>query len=382
MPATPYPPSDGEERAPKGAGLTRRSVRPSRGAPGGLESDAKGRKRAGRKLISQAVRQVNMAPGEPRAPPVEADGPRPCSLCGSVHRIVDPLRSETHCAECGLVFDSSELVSDGPTTAPEASTEGSGRGIGPFVRPGGPRRSLGSTLSLARDGQGHRLAWRRRYEFQHLRRVMQRQTARISDAALERSPAHGEIIAAGERLGLPAVVVDEADRVFREAREAGVFRGRGLPACVGAAVYAACRRFMIPRTLGEVSTAVSARRSEVGRTFKMVHRGVRLPIPSVGTKAFLARYAQELALSSEVRATVESMLDATREDPELSGLSPHGLVAALIYLAAERNGEHRSRAQVARVSRVTEVTLRSTCRLLEKVWADAPKDAATPTAGA
>ncbi|HTT16436.1 MAG TPA: hypothetical protein VMH49_03650 [Thermoplasmata archaeon] len=323
-----------------------------------------------------------MAPSDARAPEPAADGSRPCSLCGSVHRIVDPVRSETHCAECGLVFDASELVSDGPVTNPEAASEGSGRGIGPFVRPGGPRRSLGSTLSLARDGQGRRLAWRRRYEFQHLRRVMQRQTARVADASVDRSPAHGEILAAGERLGLPEVVVDEADRVFRQGREAGVFRGRGLAACVGAAVYASCRRYMIPRTLGEVSTAVGARRSEVGRTFKMVHRGARLAIPSIGTKAFLARYAQELALSSEVRATVESMLDATREDPELSGLSPHGLVAALIYLAAERNGEHRSRAQVARVSSVTEVTLRSTCRLLEKVWPAPPGEIPAPSAGA
>ena len=305
--------------------------------------------------------------GTRAAPPGDGGSP-PCPMCHSTHRIVDVVRSETHCAECGLVFDSSELVNDAPPVVPVPTSESSGRGIGPFVRPGGARRPLGSTLSLGRDGQGRRLDWRRRYEFQHLRRVMQRQTSRVGDVSAERSPTHGEIRAAGERLGLPEVVIDEAERVFREARQAGVFRGRGLPACVGAAVYAACRRYMIPRTLGEVSTAVSARRSEVGRTFKMVHRGARVDIPSIGTKAFLARYAQELALSSEVRSTVEGMLEATREDPELSGLSPHGLVAALIYLAAERNGEHRSRAQVARVSNVTEVTLRSTCRLVEKLY--------------
>ncbi len=266
-----------------------------------------------------------------------------------------------------------------PSLPKSQGGEGSGRGIGPFVSPGGPRRSLGSTLSLSRDGQGRRLDWRRRYEFQHLRRVMQRQTARVADGSLERSPALGEILLAGERLGLPEVVVAEAGRIFREARDRGLFRGRGLEACVGSAVYAACRRFTIPRTLGEVSTAVAARRSEVGRTFKMVQRGASIPIPGVGTKAFLARYAQELALSSEVRTTVETMLDSTRDDPELSGLSPHGLVAALIYLAAERHGEHRSRAQVARVSNVTEVTLRSTCRLLEKSW---PQGSSAPAAGA
>jgi transcription initiation factor TFIIB len=289
-------------------------------------------------------------------------------MCKSTHRIVDPIRSETHCAECGLVFDSSAIMSTPPPPPEIAGSEGSGRGIGPFVAPGGARRSLGSTLSLSRDGQGRRLDWHRRYEFQHLKRVMQRQTARVADGPLERSPARSEIQMAGDRMGLPAVVVAEAEHVYRESKNRGLFRGRSLPASVGACIYAACRRYSIPRTLGEVASVVGTHRSEVGRTFKVVQRGSGLTIPGVGTKAFLGRYAEQLALSPRVRSTVEAMLDRAREDPELSGLSPHGLVAALIYLAAERNGERRSRAQVARVSSVTEVTLRSTSRLVERLW--------------
>ena len=294
--------------------------------------------------------------------------PASCPLCGSAHRIVDPVLSETHCAECGLVFDGTPIIATAPPPAEAGAAEGSGRGIGPFVAPGVTRRSLGSTLSLTRDGQGKRLGWHRRYEFQHLKRVMQRQTSRTIDGPLDRSAARGEILTAGESLGLPAVVLAEAEHVYRESKVRGLFRGRSLPASVGACLYAACRRFSIPRTLGEVANSVGARRSDVGRTFKVVQRGSGLPIPGVGTKAFLTRYAQELALSPRVRSTVETMLDEAREDPELSGLSPHGLVAALIYIAAEQNGEHRSRAQVARVSSVTEVTLRSTSRLVEKVW--------------
>jgi transcription initiation factor TFIIB len=289
-------------------------------------------------------------------------------MCKSTHRIVDPVRSETHCAECGLVFDDSDLVTSPPPIAETPGSDGSGRGIGPFSRPGEVKRTLGSTLSLTRDGQGRRLDWHRRYEFQHLKRVMIRQTSRASDGVLERTPAHAEILLSGEKLGLPGVVLAEAEVVYRESKIRGLFRGRSLPASVGACLYAACRRFSLPRTLGEVASAVGAKRSEVGRTFKVVHRGSGLAIPGVGTKAFLTRYAQELALSPRVRSTVEAMLDEARDDPELSGLSPHGLVAALIYLAAEQNGEHRSRAQVARVSSVTEVTLRSTSRLVEKVW--------------
>ncbi len=300
-------------------------------------------------------------------------------MCKSTHRISDPVRSEVCCAECGLVFEAGELLATPPPLSDSPSSDGSGRGIGPFARPGGTRRTLGSTLSLARDGQGKRLDWHRRYEFQHLKRVMQRQTARVADGPLDRSPARSEIAQAAERMGLPPVVLAEAEEIYRESKVRGLFRGRSLPASVGAVVYAACRRYSIPRTLGEVASAVGARRSEVGRTFKVVQRGSGVAVPGVGTKAFLARYAQELALSPKVRSNVEAMLDAARDDPELSGLSPHGLVAALIYLAAEKNGERRSRAQVARVTTVTEVTLRSTSRILERIWGPEPRPAHPPT---
>jgi transcription initiation factor TFIIB len=301
-------------------------------------------------------------------------------MCGSSHRIVDPVQSETHCAECGLVFSPVEILATAPPPPESGTSDGSGRGIGPFVPPGGTKRALGSTLSLARDGQGKRLDWHRRYEFQHLKRVMQRQTQRTLEGGLDRSPARNEIVSGGEKLGLPSIVLAEAEHVYREAKVRGLFRGRSLPATVGACLYAGCRRYSIPRTLGEVAAAVGSRRSEVGRTFKVVQREAGLSIPGVGTKAFLNRYAEELALSPKVRSTVETWLDEAREDAELSGLSPHGLVAALIYLAAEKNGERRSRAQVARVSSVTEVTLRSTSRLVEKIWGAHPAGS-EPSAG-
>ncbi|HTT74309.1 MAG TPA: transcription initiation factor IIB family protein [Thermoplasmata archaeon] len=308
------------------------------------------------------------APGSGVTGPSVAVERPACPMCGSAHRIVDPVRSETVCAECGLVFSSGEILATAPLPTEPGASDGSGRGIGPFATPGTGKRTLGSTLSLARDGQGKRLDWHRRYEFQHLKRVMQRQTQRAADAGSDRSPAHGEIHATGEKLGLPPVVLAEAEHVYREAKNRGLFRGRSLPASVGACLYAGCRRYSIPRTLGEVAAAVGSRRSEVGRTFKVVQREAGVSIPGVGTKAFLTRYAEELALSPRVRSTVEAWLEEAREDPELSGLSPHGLVAALIYLAAEKNGERRSRAQVARVSSVTEVTLRSTSRLVERLW--------------
>lgn len=220
-------------------------------------------------------------------------------------------------------------------------------------------------MSGSRDGQGRPLDWRTRYTFQHLKRVMYRQTARAVDGVLDRSQARAEIDLVGQRMELPAVVLQEAERMYRECKARGVFRGRNLPSSVGATLYAACRRYSIPRTLGEVARGAGASRSEVGRVFKLLRRTIEIGVPTIGAKAFLTRYAEELALSQSVRSTVEAMLEEVDQSPEVSGISAHGLVAALIYLASERAGERRSRAQVARVSAVTEVTLRSTSRLLE-----------------
>ncbi len=265
------------------------------------------------------------------------------------------------------MFESAQLVAAPPPSAPDAQSDGSGRGIGPFSTSADTKSTLGSTLTLTRDGQGRRLDSRRRYEFQHLKRVMQRQTSRGPQSPVLRAPARSEIATASERLSLPPIALTEAERIFREAKLRGLSRGRALEACVGAAIYAACRVYSIPRTLTEVSEAAGCSRTDVGRAFKVLHRASVLRIPSIGMKGFLARYAEELALSPVVRSTVESMLDEAQRNPELSGLSPHGLVAAMICLAADQHGERRSRAQVARVSAVTEVTLRSTRRILERV---------------
>lgn len=305
-------------------------------------------------------------PPEDRAPARSPDASA-CPLCGATRRVVDAASLEEHCAECGLVFTGAELVTPGPKPSELEGPGRGGRGIGPFVPAGSPRHQLGSTLNTRRDGQGKPLAWHRRYEFQHLKRVMQRQTSRSAEGPFDRSLARPALAQCAERLTLPPVVVAEAERIFRDAKHAGAFRGRNLASCVGATLYAACRRFLLPRTLGEIAKAAGARRAEVGRAFKVVQRTVPTPIPSLGTKAFLHRYAEELALSGPVRSSVEEMLDEAYKNPELSGFSPHGLVAALIYLASERHGERRSRAQVARVSAVTEVTLRSTSRLVERL---------------
>lgn len=316
-------------------------------------------------MLAHAVTREGLAPPHP------PDAAGRCTNCGSTQRVVDPGNSELHCADCGLVFDPGLVVDDVSPREPGQPTDG-GRGIGPFVAPGTPRHHLGSTLGGRRDGRGRTLDAAHRNYYGHLKWLMDREVSRRSETSLERSPAREVLARMAATLSLPPVVATESERLFQEGSLRGAFRGRSLSSSCGAALYAACRQFGLPRTLGEVSKGLALKRSEVGRAFKALARTLGSPPPSVNLHAYLQRYAEELALTPQVRSTVESMLREVHEHPEVSGLSPHGVVAALIFLASEQHGDPRPRTRVARVGSVTEVTLRSTSRLLTRLLAETP----------
>lgn len=202
---------------------------------------------------------------------------------------------------------------------------------------------------------------------------MDREVSRRGDNLLERSPARESLARAASELSLPPIVLAESERLFREGSARGIFRGRSLAASSGASLYGACRRYGVPRSLGEISKAVGLRRSDVGRAFKALSRGLEIPLPAVNLQSYLQRYAQELALSPQVRTNVEALLQSASDHPEVSGLSPQGVVAALIYVASEKHGEPRSRTRVAKVGSVTEVTLRSTSRVLTRLMPELEK---------
>ena len=302
-----------------------------------------------------------------------------CPACRSARRVLDPRTREAHCADCGLVFSGSELVNYPSPVNPNGGT-GGGRGIGPSVEVHGTRRDLGTTLSGSRDARGNPLPASTRLHYGHLGWMMRREVTRGSQRKSENPEVIEAIGRAASRMDLPPVVKVEAARVFHEGSVRGLFRGRSLPASVGAALYTACRSYRMPQTLVEVSEAVGVRRWEVGRAFKTLNRGLPAPVPLVGFKAYLQRYAEELALSPSVRSTVEEMIERAADRPEVSGLSPHGLVAALIYIASEQHGEKKRRSDLARVGSVTEMTLRSTTKLLDRLLKEHPARAAKASA--
>ena len=82
---------------------------------------------------------------------------------------------------------------------------------------------------------------------------------------------------------------------------------------------------------------------------------------------FLLRLMNKLKLSGETEKLAVSYLKLAKENKLTSGRSPISLAAACIYLASLNSGLSITQKEVARVSGITEVTLRNRCKELVEV---------------
>ena len=75
----------------------------------------------------------------------------------------------------------------------------------------------------------------------------------------------------------------------------------GGPVGLAASVYAACRRNNVPRPLKEISKASTREHSEVSRSYRLLHRELKLKMPIDDPMKFVSGIASKL----EVRPATE-----------------------------------------------------------------------------
>jgi transcription initiation factor TFIIB len=160
--------------------------------------------------------------------------------------------------------------------------------------------------------------------------------------------------------------------VLGKGMAAKLFRGRSAASAAAASVYAACRRYSLPRTWSEVSQAAGITRAEFGRAYMALRRGLNLDLPPVGLTTYVRRFSEELKLSSRTVARAVNLLDRVTDHPDASGVSPNGLAGAALYLASQELGEPLRQSDIARVAQVTDVTLRHAFRRIGRILSNRP----------
>jgi transcription initiation factor TFIIB len=209
-----------------------------------------------------------------------------------------------------------------------------------------------------KDAYGRSISSKKRSQMHRLRKWQER--IRTKDAG-ERNLqfALSEVDRMASALGVPRSVREVASVIYRRALNEDLIRGRSIEGVSTAALYAACRKEGIPRSLEEISEVSRVDRKEIGRTYRYISQELGLEMRPVDPQKYVPRFSSELGLGEEVQSKANEIIETTAEQGLLSGKSPTGYAAAAIYAASLLCNEKKTQREVADVAQVTEVTIRN-----------------------
>jgi len=298
----------------------------------------------------------------------------PSSPCPQDKIVFDFERGEYICEETGEVIEE-KVVDQGPEWRAFTPEEKEKR-----TRVGGPLnntihdRGLSTLIDWRdKDAMGRSLEPKKRLEALRWRKWQIR--ARIQ-TSIDRNLAQAmnELERIGNNLGLPKSVKDEASVIYRRAVEKGLVRGRSIESVVAAAIYAACRRMRLARTLDEIATYTKANRKEVARCYRLLLKDLSISVPVSDAKDYVTRIGAVLGLSGMTMKAAAEILERAKEAGITAGKDPAGLAAAAVYIAALQNGERRTQKEIAQLAGVTEVTVRNRYKeLIQELKIDIPQ---------
>ncbi|NHV11617.1 MAG: transcription initiation factor IIB [Candidatus Verstraetearchaeota archaeon] len=296
-----------------------------------------------------------------------------CPECGSTNLIRDEERAEITCLNCGLVI-SERMMDPGPEW----------RAFNPEQKE--KRTRVGAPLTLTihdkglstiidwrdKDSYGKDLTPKRRAQVYRLRKWQRR--IRISDAT-ERNLAFAlqEIERITSQLGLPKSIHEEAALIYRRAVDEKLVRGRSVESMAAAAIYAACRKYGVPRTLDEITRVARVNKKDIGRSYRFMARELIKKVNPTNPVEYIPRLATQLGLIGDVQIHAKTIVDIAKNNGLTSGRGPIGVAAAAIYIASVILNEKKTQREIANVAGVTEVTIRNRYKeLAEKIVIDIP----------
>ncbi|XP_029056056.1 transcription factor IIIB 90 kDa subunit isoform X1 [Osmia bicornis bicornis] len=270
-----------------------------------------------------------------------------CRNCGSTEIETDPARGDAVCTECGFVLEDQLIVSE---TAFKETPSGNMMVLGQFVANDstGGATEFGATYHInGKESRGITL-----------------QNARkgITHLCMQ--------------LRLNQHCIDTSMNFYKMALNRHLTRGRKQAHNHAACVYITCRTEGTAHMLIDISDVLQICVHELGRTYLRFTQALCINIPSVDPCLYILRFANKLEFGEkthEVSMTALRVVQRMKRDSIHSGRRPSGLCGAALLMAARLHEFNRSPADIIKIVKVHESTLRK--RLIE--FGDTPSSALT-----
>jgi transcription initiation factor TFIIB len=278
-----------------------------------------------------------------------------CPDCGSEKIRYDPSRGETICVMCGSVISDGMIDLTQEWRAFDDDQRSKRVRTGATLTP--TKHDQGITTEIGKGrGELFKVASKKRAQYYRLTKWHKR-LIKSKDRNL--SFAFSELQRLISYLHLSRAIHERIAKLYQQAVNKGLVRGRSTESIIAALLYTTCREEGAPRTLDEISKASGINKKDIGKTYRYIARKLKIRILPAKAQDYVPRFGSLLGLSEKVQVRAVDVLDEAGKYDVTSGKGPIGVAAAALYIAAVLEGEKKTQREVADMIGVTEVTIRN-----------------------
>jgi len=260
------------------------------------------------------------------------------------------------CVNCGMIFD--VYLVDEERRAYSNKEVNERKQTEPRWRDFGSRTVLPATNI---DFKGNTLDAEQRTLYMRLSKIQNSLVSSIERNYWVAKPILKEL---SSKLNVPIHISEIAWRIYTHAAKKRLTMGRSIEAILAASMYISIRMHEFPKLLEDISDAIMISRKTVVRSIALLLREVlpelKYSYKPITTDQLVIKFCNELGLVHETQKVALKILsEALKKGISISGKDPKGYSAAAVYIAAKNTGEQRKQTEIAKISKITEVTLRT-----------------------
>jgi transcription initiation factor TFIIB len=285
-------------------------------------------------------------------------GAQNCSECGGE---IDVSADERFCSACGLVVEQSR-IDHGPewrSFTPEETDQR--RRTGPARTVARHDNGLGTVLEGSRDSNGSVIHGRRARRLSRLKKWHSRSKTgdKKSYNCIRGLKETRRLVST---LGRGFETRDRACRIFRDAHDADLAKGRSLEWLPAASVHAALRLSGVMALPDEIADLTDYNERQIVTLGLSVARKTDNGMPVITPAEHVPRIVSEIEAGDDVRKRAMDLAISAVDEGIANGRNPSGVAGACVRVASN---ERITQSRVAEVAGVARATIRHRERELD-----------------
>ena len=134
-----------------------------------------------------------------------------------------------------------------------------------------------------------------------------------------------------------------------------------------AAIYAACRKSGIPRTMKDIEEMTNISEKNLAASYRILIKELELKIPPQDAKYYVSRIAATYKIPEKIIREAIEIIKKAESVRVSAGKHPMALAATALYIACLKNGINITQKEIAVASKITEVTLRNRLKGIQEL---------------